>query len=70
MWWIVTRYKTPTGTIIRHVYGKPDGSPYESYSGAHNHAKRMMTKARNDYPRTDWHNLEAHAVKVITYDAE
>lgn len=65
MWWVVTRYVTPKGQIIRHIYGRNSGRPYKTYGQAKYAADKMLERAKEDYPKSEWPNLEAHAVKVV-----
>jgi hypothetical protein len=63
MWVIVTRYVTPKGQVIRHVYLNLKGEPWKSYAAAHARAKKMLETAQETLPGAD---LECHAVKMLS----
>ena len=67
-WVVVTRYKTPKGQVIRHVYLNPNGYPYHSYHQAKYAADKMIERAKEEYPKNEWANLEAHAVKMLSVE--
>lgn len=69
MWYVVTRFVTENGQVIRHIYGRKDGTPYRSYSGARNAAKQMLKRNAHHFTTAEWQGIEANAVKVVTYDA-
>lgn len=65
MWVIVTRYVTPKGQIIRHVYLNTKGEPWKNYAGAHARAKKMLAEARIELRWREGSDLECHAVKML-----